>query len=483
MLKAPINSCIYTYENMKTKNKDMFDKHTTFSGYKKAQVFQQLKKSILKGEVDKACFWAAELDASCYTEELWTKIMIFACKEINYANPNLPSYLYKSYRDFKRISYNWSKKEMCDSQELRNRLCELICILSMSLKKKFPDYPRIKEVDFKINNMKKRMIAMDTQLINGLVNKNNTIEINIALNEFANYLASESGSTDSIKNCLFWLDWISYYNKIYKKNIGKELKCVQMYKNEDIDPKYKANYIWYVWDIVFSILNIMETRINDVTFRFLKKNIDNLSALYKYDITKGNMNTRLIYVKYAVLLMKKNISLDKYENTPCFTSSICIKACANVNDLYRYLLNNKETYEYTKKERKLLTQIKELPNGFMTEEELTERIRRNNENEKKDREIANYFKNVKYGREKIEAEINRINNHNTTNNRRHLNNRNTAKSINALKERENKKKEEELKRQRQEYEKKARMHAYRTNERIRQRKIRKNARRMYRNLR
>ena len=56
----------------------------TFSGYKKTQVFQQLKKSILKGEVDKACFWAAELDASSYTEEMWNKIMLFACKEINY---------------------------------------------------------------------------------------------------------------------------------------------------------------------------------------------------------------------------------------------------------------------------------------------------------------------------------------------------------------------------------------------------------------
>ena len=128
-----------------------------------------------------------------------------------------------------------------------------------------------------------------------------------------------------------------------------------MYKNEDIDPKYKANYIWYVWDIIFSVLNILETRIPDENFRFLKKNVDNLSALYKYEITKGNMNTRLIYVKYAILLMKKDIPLEIYENTPCFTSSICVKACANVNDLYRYLLKNKETYDYNKKEQELIT--------------------------------------------------------------------------------------------------------------------------------
>jgi len=299
MLKSPLNSCIQIFANKQ--NIQSFNKNMTFSGYKKIQVFQQLKNSILKGEVDKACFWAAELDASSYTEEMWNKIMLFACKEINYANPNLPTYLYKSYRDFRRISHNWSKKEMCNSQELRNRLCEFICILSMSLKKKFPDYPRIKDTDFKIKNMKKRMIATNTQFIQGLVNQNNTVEIRIALNEFANHLVSESGSTDSIKHCLFWLDWVAYYNKIYKKQMGKELKCIQMYKHSDVDPKYKANFVWYVWDIITSVLNILETRMTRIKFQFLKKNVENLGNLYKYEITKGNMNTRLIYVKYAVL--------------------------------------------------------------------------------------------------------------------------------------------------------------------------------------
>lgn len=481
MLKSPLNSCIHISANGKNINR--FDKNMTFSGYKKTQAFQQLKKSILKGEVDKACFWAAELDASFYTEEVWDKLMLFSCKEINYANPNLPTYLYKSYREFRRISHNWTKKEMCNSQELRNRLCEFICILSMSLKKKFPDYPRIKEPDFKIQNMKKRMIATDTQFIQGIVNQNNTIEIRIALNEFANHLISESGSTDCIKHCLFWLDWIAYYNKIYKKQMGKELKCIQMYKKSDIDPKYKDNFIWYVWDIIVSVLNILETRMSNLKFQYLKKNVDNLSNLYKYDITKGNMNRRLIYVKYAVLLMKKDISVDKYENTPCFTHNICVKACANVNDLYRYLLNNKNTYEYTKKEKKIVEQIKELPKGFMTEEELAERIRRNNECQQKEKEIANYFKNKKYGKEKLEEEMNRINSHLDVTNERHKNNSATALSVHLLKERKLQELKREEERRRRGYEKKAKRNAYKTNERIRQRKIKINARRMYKNLR
>ena len=261
--------------------------------------------------------------------------------------------------------------------------------------------------------------------------------------------------------------------------MGKELKCIQMYRNTDIDPKYKANFIWYVWDIINSVLNILESRISSLKFQFLKKNIDNLSNLYKYEITKGNMNRRLIYVKYAILLMKKDISVEKYENTPCFTDNICVKACANVNDLYRYLLNNRNTYEYTKKEEKIVEQIKELPKGFMTEEELAERIRRNKEYQQKEKEIANYFKNKKYGREKLEEEMNRINNHLDVTNERHKRDNRTALSVHLLKERKLQELKREEERRRRKNEKNARRNAYKTNERIRQRKIQMNARRMY----
>ena len=161
MLKAPLNSCIYTYD---TKGLS-FDKNMTYSGYKKTQVFQQLKKSILKGEVDKRVLGSRIRCILLYGGCLG-KIMLFACKEINYANPNLPTYLYRSFRDFKRISYSWSKKEMCDSQELRNRLCEFICIL-VSLKE-ISGLSSYKKADFKIKNMKRKMIARDVHLINGI---------------------------------------------------------------------------------------------------------------------------------------------------------------------------------------------------------------------------------------------------------------------------------------------------------------------------
>ena len=79
-----------------------------------------------------------------------------------------------------------------------------------------------------------------------------------------------------------------------------------------------------MWDIIISMLHIIESRVSRDIFIYLKRNIDSLHGLYKYEITKGNMNRRLIYVKYAVLLIKKDIGLDKYENTPSHMDATCL---------------------------------------------------------------------------------------------------------------------------------------------------------------
>ena len=135
-----------------------------------------------------------------------------------------------------------------------------------------------------------------------------------------------------------------------------------------------------------------------------------------------------------------------------------------------------------KKEEKIIEKIKELQ-GFMTEEELRERIRRNNEYQQKEKEIANYFKIRNMEREKLEEEMNRINNHYNIKNERIIRDKNTAYDVKRLEERKQREREKELERKRIEYEKKVKQNTYRTNERMRQRKIQMNARRMYKNVR
>ena len=118
-------------------------KKQTFSCYKRTQVLSSLKKCINKQEIDRACKWGAELDLSNFTEKLWEQMIIYACKEINVINPNLPNYLWKRYSEFLQVTMDYDNKSLKNVQESRNRLCDLLCVITLSPKKKIPSFKKI----------------------------------------------------------------------------------------------------------------------------------------------------------------------------------------------------------------------------------------------------------------------------------------------------------------------------------------------------
>ena len=73
-------------------------------------------------------------------------MIIYACKEINVINPNLPSYLWKRYNEFLQVTMEYDKKSLKNVQESRNRLCDLLCVIALSPNKKIPS---IKKIDTK----------------------------------------------------------------------------------------------------------------------------------------------------------------------------------------------------------------------------------------------------------------------------------------------------------------------------------------------
>jgi hypothetical protein len=391
MLKAP-NSSFITDITEKYKDK-------TFSGYKKTQVFQQLKESILKGEIDKACFWGCEMDASNFTQDVWKKLLLFACKEINCANPNLPGFLLKRYKEFQALELEWTKQELRNCQESRNRLCELICVLTLSPKKKFPKYCKIKESDFQLETLKTKMIARNQIFILKIVHPNIPLEIRIALNEFANYLLLSKRGTQVIQNSFWWVDWLVFYDKIYKKIHGHNLECQMNISRKEIDQKYIHHFIWYVWDIIFEVLLQKQ---NIQHFYFLKGSIENLYSLYILDFKKGNVTSKMCYIKFAVLLLLNSNPIIQY-NKPIFNQSqLCIKACANINYLYTQLMDNKSNYLYKLKEQQLLEQAKCIPETVETQQAQKKNVIQRMLLEK---EFSKHINKTKYGRERLEDEV------------------------------------------------------------------------------
>ena len=58
----------------------------TFNGYKKNEVFNELQKNILSGNIEKSILWSTELNCSGYTTLILDKLFYLYLKEINKAN-------------------------------------------------------------------------------------------------------------------------------------------------------------------------------------------------------------------------------------------------------------------------------------------------------------------------------------------------------------------------------------------------------------
>ena len=119
------------------------DRQMTYNGYKKSQILTMLHKELMKGNINKSCSLAAELHISGFIIPLLNKLILFASKEINCANPRIGEYIWYRYRNF-----NIDKKNpimSCNNQIHRNYLIEMVSVLALSNKKNCPKITKIKK--------------------------------------------------------------------------------------------------------------------------------------------------------------------------------------------------------------------------------------------------------------------------------------------------------------------------------------------------
>lgn len=77
----------------------------TAGGYKNEEVSSALQKSIRRGLVDDALFWATELDRSGYGEYVWKRLRIIASEDVGTAAPSLVleiRALYENWKDLRK---------------------------------------------------------------------------------------------------------------------------------------------------------------------------------------------------------------------------------------------------------------------------------------------------------------------------------------------------------------------------------------------
>ncbi len=284
-----------TYLIIDTRTVDSF-KHKTFSGYKKNDVMSMVFKSIEGKKIETACNWATECILSGYAVTLWEKILHFASKIIHINNPKLPTYLLKKnmilYNQLNRLDTRDKNNVLLlrNSQMIRNLFFDVVCTLSTSLKtKRYDKYPKINEKeDFNFTNIKKRLFSQMNILPNHIIHFNDPDELRIIMNEVFTLCKNKQFGYD---RCCYWILWLVKWEQIHKKK--KQIWNVSPRNVPDVPEKYRSNFIWVIWEIIYEELK--ERKDKNVIHE-----INSLYGLFKYNYTSGKRNGRLPLVFHAI---------------------------------------------------------------------------------------------------------------------------------------------------------------------------------------
>jgi hypothetical protein len=113
-------------------------KGISFSNYKKTEVKNQFIDNMLKGKVEPACYWGAELVCAGHYLELWENILYYCAKHIHIGNPKLVCYLEKRFNVFKQIITDGQylfELDLRNNPIIRSLFAEVISVLTLSSKK------------------------------------------------------------------------------------------------------------------------------------------------------------------------------------------------------------------------------------------------------------------------------------------------------------------------------------------------------------
>lgn len=287
ILEAPTSSKIRDTRKIKD------FKTVVFSGPLKSHVMSALDKSIAEEKLEASNYWAFQLLLSGHISPLLDRLISIASKQINIANPHLPTFIKKKISEWEGILNHkrYSKESLLDirnNQEMRHLVIEIVSILCLSRKRKMETIPKLKANDFSVAFFKSKLEAQDTQMIDHILKEEDPSEIRIAANEFLYQLTKKN-----INKTLYWLSWILEWEKINTKKY-KIFKVAPRY-NDKIDKKFINNVIWLIWEIIHYVKK------SDFDIELdCHTQLDALWNLYCHKFTLGSRTRKLNYILWSI---------------------------------------------------------------------------------------------------------------------------------------------------------------------------------------
>jgi hypothetical protein len=272
-------------------------KSIAFSGYKNTEVKKQFIDSLLRGKVEPACYWCAEMICAGHFLDIWECILFYLGKHIHSANPKIVIYLQKRYTIFKNIidqGHFMSILELRNNSTIRQLFAEMVVIIVHSPKKQSFETLKIDKVEeFDITHMTDRLKAPSISYMGELLDKEDPKELMIVVNEFAYHISEDSRNMHS---AVFWIEWIIEFENICKKR-NEPARCKR--RSYHVENKFQTDIIWIFWDAILA-----QAKRVSVFIENLERGLLELFCI-KYTTATSKKRKYLLY--YAIELLTEPI--------------------------------------------------------------------------------------------------------------------------------------------------------------------------------
>jgi hypothetical protein len=307
-------------------------KGISFSKYKKGEVRNALIESMLKGKIEPACYWCAELVCAGHYLEIWEILLFYIGKHIHLGNPKIAIYLEQRYELFRNIIENAVyayELQLRNRTDIRKLFAELICVFVKSPRKHCLEPLKINgNEDFNMANLADKLKAPDTNCMDEIFHKEDPKEYFIAVNELAYHIAQKGGA---MMAC-YWIEWILEFETYCKKR-GDNSLCFRR-KHVPVHSSYQKDVIWIVWDT----LKHSVTKHNKGAF--IEKTMDSLFRLFciKYSSPASRKRRHILY--YAVGLLTELVPT----HIPLIEDKKVVEnVLSQINEIYKEVKKKEES--------------------------------------------------------------------------------------------------------------------------------------------
>lgn len=337
----------------------------SFSNYKKVEVKKQFLNEMLKGKIEPACYWCAELICSGHYMDIWEIILYYIGKHIHTGNPKLIIYLeirYNLFRSIMQKGFYINELQLRNNRTIRDLFAEVITVLTISNKKHSFETIKINRVEeFDMTHMTDRLKATTMVITEDIFQKEDPKELYIAMNEFTYHISNLSSNMHS---ACYWIEWTFEFDAICRKR--KETLYCKRRTQYKVDNCFQCDIIWIIWDILLFYSKTIQNP-------YIEKIMNSIMNLFciKYTNATGKKRRYLLY--YAVEILTEPIT----QNGEIVSDKEIIKVVmSKIGEIYKqikkkeispntdYLFNNfdtKNNFENSVKKMEMMSNADFIP--------------------------------------------------------------------------------------------------------------------------